>query len=49
MPDTRENDDENPFRPVWETDDELDPPGRPRAQKRAAEPDYDHPLLNVME
>jgi HTH DNA binding domain len=48
MPDTRENDDENPFRPVWETDDELDPPGRPRAQKRAAEPDYDHPLLTPL-
>jgi hypothetical protein len=43
MPDYPEDDDL--FRPPWETDPALDPPGRPRAQKRAVEPDYDHPLL----
>jgi len=47
MPDSPEDDDEFWFRPVWETEDEaaLDPRGRPRAQKRPAEPDYEHPLL----
>jgi hypothetical protein len=35
------------LRPVWETEDDgaLEPPGRPRARKAPAEPDYDHPLL----
>jgi DNA binding protein with HTH domain len=35
---------------VWETEDaaELDPPGRPRARKPTAEPDYDYPLLTSL-
>jgi hypothetical protein len=38
------------LRPVWETEDEsvLEPPGRPRARKAPAEPDYDHPLLTPL-
>jgi hypothetical protein len=49
MPDRPENEEEESwFRPVWETGDELDPPGRPRAQKHAAEPDYGHPLLTPL-
>jgi hypothetical protein len=45
-----EEDDENWFRPVWETEDEatLEPPGPPRARKPATEPDYDHPLLTPL-
>lgn len=50
MSDGPEDEDENWFRPVWETEDaaELDPPGRPRARKPTAEPDYDHPLLTPL-
>jgi hypothetical protein len=33
-------DDEDWWRPVWETDDEIEPPGRPRAKLPAAPPDY---------
>lgn len=41
-----ENDDEEWFRPVWETEDEDVPPGPPAcAHKSSAEPDYDYPLL----
>jgi hypothetical protein len=42
-----EDDDENWFRPVWETEDEaaLEPPGPPRTRRPATEPLYDHPLL----
>lgn len=42
-----ENDDESWFRPVWEIEDEedLEPPGPPRARKPPSAPDYDHPLL----
>jgi HTH DNA binding domain len=45
-----EDEDDNWFRPVWETEDEaeLDPPGRPRARKPATEPDYDYPLLTPL-
>ena len=45
-----EDEEEYWFRPVWETDDEaaLDPPGRPRAQRQPAEPDYRHPLLTPL-
>ena len=49
MSDGLDNDEENWFRPVWETEDELDPPGiSPRARKQPAEPDYDHPLLTPL-
>ena len=41
-----ENDDEDQFRPVWETEDEDVPPGAgPRVRKHALEPDYDYLLL----
>jgi hypothetical protein len=33
------------FRPVWETEDELDPPGPPRPRRLSVEPDYRHSLL----
>jgi hypothetical protein len=48
MSDEDENEEEDWFRPVWETEDELDPPGAPRARKPAAEPDYAHPLLTPL-
>jgi hypothetical protein len=49
MSDERENEEEEDwFRPVWETEDEPDPPGRPRPRKAAAEPDYAHPLLTPL-
>jgi hypothetical protein len=45
MSDGLEDEEENWFRPVWETEDEVDPPGRPQPRKAPTEPDYDHPLL----
>jgi hypothetical protein len=45
MPESAADDDENPFRPVWETEGDPEPPGPPRAHKRPAAPDYGHPLL----
>jgi HTH DNA binding domain len=48
MSDEVENEEEDWFRPVWETEDEPDPPGRPRPRKAAAEPDYAHPLLTPL-
>jgi hypothetical protein len=44
------DEDEDWFRPVWETEDQaaLDPPGRSRAQRQPAGPDYDHPLLTPL-
>ena len=48
MSDGLENDEEDWFRPVWETEDEIDPPGRPRLRKTPAEPDYHHPLLTPL-
>jgi hypothetical protein len=43
-------DDEDWFRPVWETEDDtaLEPPGPPRTRRPAAEPDFDHPLLTPL-
>lgn len=46
--DPEEEEDESPFRPVWETDDDLEPPGPPRARKPASEPDFHHPLLEPL-
>jgi len=43
-----EDEEEDWFRPVWETEDELDPPGFPRLRRPAAEPDYRHPLLSPL-
>ena len=41
-------DEESWFTPVWEIEDELEPPGPFRARKAAPEPDYDHPLLTPL-
>jgi hypothetical protein len=43
-------DDDEFWRPPWETDDEIEPPGPLRARKpaTAVEPDYDHPLLTPL-
>jgi hypothetical protein len=45
-----EKDEENWFRPVWETDDEaaLEPLSPPRARKPATEPDYNHRLMTPL-
>ncbi len=42
-----EDDEDEWWRPPWETDDEatVDPPGPPLPHKPAVEPDYTHPLL----
>ena len=48
MPGDPENEEEFWHRPVWETDDEIEPPGPPRARKPAAQPGYDHPLLTPL-
>jgi hypothetical protein len=48
MPVKPEKDDESLFRPVWEIDDEDEPPGPPRKRKAPKEPDYDHPLLTPL-
>jgi HTH DNA binding domain len=48
MPGDPEDEEEFWHRPVWETDDEIEPPGPPRARKPAAEPGYDHPLLTPL-
>ena len=47
MPQSAEDDDENPFRPPWETEDDPEPPGTPpRSRKSPTQPGYSHPLLN---
>jgi hypothetical protein len=33
------------FRPAWATEDEIEPPGKPKPRPVAKEPDYTHPLL----
>ena len=43
-----EDEDDNPWRPVWETDDEADPPGRRHSRQAAAAADYAHPLLGPL-
>jgi hypothetical protein len=48
MPGDPEEDDDDWFRPVWETEDEAEPPGPPRARQPAVEPDYGHPLLQPL-
>ena len=48
MSDGPEDEEEDWFRPVWETEDELDPPGPPRVRRRPTEPDYHHPLLTPL-
>lgn len=48
MSDGLEDEEENWFRPAWENEAALDPPGRPRARRPAAEPDYGHPLLSPL-
>ena len=41
-------DEESWFTPVWETEEELEPPGPFRARRPAPEPDYDHLLLTPL-
>src|ERR1700745_3358319 len=49
MPGDPEEDDAFWFKPAWETEDEVEPPGPlRRAPKPAAEPNYDHPLLTPL-
>src|SRR5271165_2071028 len=51
MPGELEKDDDKPFLPPWETEDQtdLEPPPRPsRARQPAVEPDYGHPLLQPL-
>ena len=50
MSDGPEDEEEDWFRPVWETEDEaaLDPVGRLQVRKVPAEPDYGHPLLTPL-
>jgi HTH DNA binding domain len=48
MADGLADEEEDWFRPVWETEDELDPPGPPRPRKQPVEPDYRHPLLTPL-
>lgn len=49
MPGDLEDNEENwPFRPVWEDEDDLEPPGPRRARKAPREPGYDHPLLTPL-
>ena len=48
MPGDPEEEDDYWFRPVWEAEDALEPPGTPRARKRAPEPDLHHPLLEPL-
>jgi hypothetical protein len=43
-----DDEDEEWWRPVWETDDETEPPGRPRAKPSSATSDYAHPLLGPL-
>ena len=46
MPGNPKKDDESWFTPVWEIDDEIEPPGPLRRTRKAPpEPDYNHPLL----
>src|SRR3954451_16303081 len=48
MPGDPEEEDDYWFRPVWETEDALEPPGILRARKKAPEPDLHHPLLEPL-
>ena len=48
MPGDPEEEDDYWFRPVWETEDALEPPGTPRARKKAPEADLHHPLLEPL-
>src|SRR3954453_10916744 len=48
MPGDPEEEDDYWFRPVWETEDTLEPPGPPRVRKMAPEADLHHPLLEPL-
>src|SRR4051812_22155991 len=48
MPGDPEEEDDYWFRPVWETEDALEPPGTLRACKTAPAPDLHHPLLEPL-
>src|SRR3954452_14026491 len=43
-----EEEDDYWFRPVWETEDALEPPGTPLARKTTPEADLHHPLLEPL-
>jgi hypothetical protein len=43
-----EEEDDYWFRPVWETEDALEPPGTPRVRKTPPEADLHHPLLEPL-
>src|SRR5215469_14087311 len=49
MPGNPKNDDESWFTPVWEIDDEIEPPGPLRPTPKAPpEPNYNHPLFTPL-
>jgi hypothetical protein len=48
MSGSQEDEDEAWWKPPWETNDEIEPPGPPRPRQPATEPDYDHPLLTPL-
>src|SRR4051794_36450747 len=48
MPGDPEEEEDYWFRPVWEIEDALEPPGTPRARKPAPETDFHHPLLEPL-
>ena len=48
MPGDPEEEEDYWFRPVWEAEDALEPPGTPRTRKTAPEPDLHHPLLEPL-
>src|SRR3954469_22100796 len=43
-----EEEDDYWFRPVWETEDALEPPGTPRVRKTTPEANLHHPLLEPL-
>jgi hypothetical protein len=48
MPGDPKEEDDYWFRPVWKTEDALEPPGAPRARKARPEADFQHPLLDSL-
>jgi hypothetical protein len=49
MPGNPQKDDESWFTPVWQIDDEIEPPGPFRRTRKASpEPNYNHPLLTPL-
>src|SRR3954464_1897568 len=48
MPGDSEEEDDYWFRPVWESEDALEPPGTLRPRKKAPEADLHHPFLEPL-